>query len=379
MDKTEEILALATDLKRYREAYYNLDPVATDQEYDTKKARLMELDPNHFEVVTVGAAPSKISVWEKTRHEIPMGSLNKANSQEEFDKWASETGETNFFVTHKIDGSSMELVYQAGKLVRCITRGDGIIGEDVTTNISQVPSVPKQLKDPVDVIIRGEIVMYKNVFQTLYANTYANPRNTAAGKVRDKKGGGADCLNLAFLAYWMTSEDTKYLPHESYYAQMMTTLVKQGFLVPEYEVSMQMGTPTGFGYVHAEYEEIKKLRDSIPYEIDGVVISVNDLVKLEELGEHNMRPKGQIAWKFDPAMSETRVLDVKWQVGSSGRITPVASVEPVNIGGVTVTSISLHNLSLFHDLKLTPGCRVLVSRRNDVIPYIEKNLNTEAE
>lgn len=374
MNKAEEILSLARDLKKYREAYYNLDPVASDQEYDTKKARLMELDPNHFEVVTVGAAPSKISVWEKVKHEIPMGSLNKSNSQEEFDEWASGTRETGFFTTHKIDGSSMELVYQAGKLIRCVTRGDGIIGEDVTKNIMQVPNVPKELADPVDVIVRGEIVMSKAVFQTLYANTYANPRNTAAGKVRDKKGGGADCLNLWFIAYWMIGEKLlDGLQLTNHMMSVMGWLNHQGFQVPHCHNAGDLKSVYDF------YENTRKTRNDIEYEIDGIVISVNDLDKLEELGEHNMCPKGQIAWKFDPAMSETRILDVKWQVGSSGRVTPVASVEPVNIGGVTVTSISLHNLSLFHDLKLTQGCRVLVSRRNDVIPYIEKNLDIETE
>jgi DNA ligase (NAD+) len=364
MDKTEEISLLAQELKKYREAYYNLDSIATDQEYDAKKSRLLELDPTHFEVTVVGAIPSKVSVWDKVRHEIPMGSLNKVNSIDEFKAWAMSINTQDFFITHKIDGSSMELIYKAGKLIRCTSRGDGIIGEDVTENIKQIPSIPKQLSDQIDVVIRGEVVMHKNIFQTLYSEIYANPRNTAAGKVRDKKNGGADCQNLEFIAYWIFGKD-----RPNTMSSIMDRLNSYRFNIPHYYDSGDIES------ICSSYNKIKLSRDDIPYEIDGMVISVNSINELEELGEHNMRPKGQIAWKFDPAMSETNIVDIKWTVGSSGRITPVAIVNPVNIGGVIVTNVSLHNLSLFRDLKLSKGNRVLISRRNDVIPYCERNLD----
>jgi DNA ligase (NAD+) len=153
----------------------------------------------------------------------------------------------------------------------------------------------------------------------------------------------------------------------------MGWLSHQGFQVPHCHIYGDLKAVYDF------YENTKKTRNDIEYEIDGIVISVNDLHKLEELGELSMRPKGQIAWKFDPAMGVTTMLDVKWQVGNSGngRITPVASITPVNIGGVTITSVSLHNLALFRDLRLFKGCRVLISRRNDCIPYVEKNLSIE--
>jgi len=360
---------LRSKLKEWRQAYYNLSPKVSDQEYDAARDELAALSPDDEELGAVGAAPPQHSVWEKVKHEIPMGSLGKANSEKELDEWAEKAkGASTWFITHKIDGSSMELVYKAGKLVRCVTRGDGVVGEDVTANVSKIPSVPKKLPVPVDATVRGEVVMTKDVFAAKYAEEYANPRNTAAGKVREKKGGGEACKDLEFLAYWLRLEIDQ--PRTMFFA--MKWLGNHGFKTPPCEAATELPI------VKQSYAQVAKERDQVPYEIDGMVVSVNDLELMEEMGSAGGRPRGQIAWKFDPAMRETRVVNVKWQVGNSGRITPVAVVEPVDIGGVTVTNISLHNLSLFRDLALRPGSRVLVSRRNDVIPYIEKNLDLEA-
>lgn len=370
-DAEEEVRALREELRRAREGYYNLSPTMSDQEYDAKKDRLTELCPTDAEVRAVGAAPPAYSVWEKVRHEIPMGSLSKVNSADEFREWAEKamgmSGEGHLVITHKIDGSSLEVIYEEGRLVRCVTRGDGVVGEDVTHNASQIPGLPKEIPITHErVIVRGEVVMMKEVFGLLYSEQYANPRNTAAGKIRDKKGGGADCANLSFLAFTLMSDSAPDPEIKRFQA-----MEKMGFEVPW----IQMGSVEHMTEMHAKAEDE---RESIPYEIDGTVIRLSGVRSQEELGDHNMRPRGQVAWKFDPAMGITKVLDVKWQVGPTGRITPVASLEPVQVGGVTITSVSLHNISLFQDLALFPGCEVLVSRRNDVIPYIEKNLSLEA-
>ncbi len=340
-----------------------MNPIMSDREYDAKKQRLSELDPQHEEVTTVGAAPLKYSVWEKVKHEIPMGSLSKVNEKDELIRWAERTDADTFLITHKIDGSSLEVVYENGKLVRCITRGDGKIGEDVTVNAVQIPNLPRKISPPGRVIVRGEVVMTKWVFQKLYSEKYANPRNTAAGKIRDKKGGGKDCENLSFLAFTVVSDSAPLTE-----GMRFSALRDLMFDVPEWYI----------GYV-AEvvtwHEATNDGRDDIPYEIDGTVVRVNDIPTQEALGDLNMRPRGQMAWKFDPAMGVTKVLDVRWQNGPTGRLTAVACVEPVEIGGVTIVNVSLHNLSMFRDLRLFPGCRVLISRRNDVIPYVEKNLD----
>ena len=336
----------------------------SDAVFDAMVDELGQLSPGDDILKKVGAPSPKHSVWEKVRHEIPMGSLGKVNSEDEFREWTRGTGATEFFLTHKIDGSSMELIYRAGELVRAVTRGDGIVGEDVTANVSQIPSVPRKLKQTMDVTVRGEVVMFKEVFEELYADRYANPRNTAAGKVRDKKGGGADCRNLQFIAFW-SNRDVKTME------DMVIELGDIGFRTPNF---LARGSVE---QVVEDYEVEKRAREKIPYEIDGMVVSVNSLAILDELGEHNMRPLGQTAWKFDPAMRVTKMVDVIWGVGPTGRIAPVAKVEPVQIGGVTITSVSLHNLSMFRELGLWKGCEVLVTRRNDVIPYISKNVSRD--
>jgi DNA ligase (NAD+) len=217
----------------------------------------------------------------------------------------------------------------------------------------------------VDFTVRGEIIMEKATFSEHYA-AEKNPRNTAAGIVRRKKGGGAGCKHLKFLAHGVAFSDqdkTRTLLFA------MKRLHSMGFELPPGSASTSLEGVISF------YDEVKANREAIPYEIDGMVITVNNYDVFESMGEVAMRPLGQLAWKFDAAMAETRMVDVKWQVGHSGRVTPVAVVEPVNIGGVVITNVSLHNISMFRELKLFAGCRVLISRRNDVIPYIEKNLD----
>lgn len=365
MTRDEEVAALAEDLRRAREGYYNLTPTMSDQEYDAKKARLTELAPDDPEVKAVGVEPPKHTVWDKIDHKIPMGSLNKVNDPEELREWAIKTGESDFLITHKIDGFSMELVYEQGKLVRCVTRGDGRTGEDVTSNVSKIPSIPSTIPITEEVTVRGEVVLFKAVFDEKYAGEYANPRNTAVGRVRDKSGDG--CEFLSFLAFTLESPSAPKSEGKRFRA-----LQKMGFQVPDHLVG-------SISDVIDWHLKTGSERPLIEYEIDGTVVRIDDIRAQEELGDHNMRPRGQMAFKFDPAMGITKVIDVKWQVGPTGRITPVAVVEPVDVGGVTITNISLHNIAMFRELGLTHGCEVLISRRNDVIPYVERNLTAEKE
>lgn len=363
----ERIEELVIMIQKARESYYNLETslVLTDQEYDALVDELKKLDPNNQEVLSVGA-PIQHTVWEKIKHIIPMGSLDKVKNTDEFNKWAETTGAESFLITHKIDGSSLEVVYKEGSLSMAVSRGDGVIGENITTNAIHIPNLPKSINAPGEVVVRGEVVMLKEIFQKLYASEYANPRNTAAGKIRDKKNKGADCKNLAFIAYTIICEDA---PKTEFFRFKL--LESLGFQVPPCQAGNIQST---IQY----HESIRTNRESIPYEIDGTVIRANNIEVQEALGDLNMRPKGQIAWKFDPSMGISHITDIKWQVGTTGRITPVAKIEPIDVGGVTITNISLHNLALFDELKLWKGCRILVSRRNDVIPYIEANLDLES-
>ncbi len=362
--ENSDLQKLVEEIKAAKDAYYNLNPIISDEEYDAKLNLLKKVQPEHQEVKSVGAPVPSISVWEKVQHEIPMGSLNKANSVDEFMNWCSRVNKDDYFITHKIDGSSMELVYEEGDLKRCVTRGDGNIGEDVTENLYKCPSIPKNIKErDGKVIIRGEMVMLKSTFDELYKEEYANPRNTAAAKVREKKNGGKDCVNLKFIGYKVLSVSSPKTMIET-----MDWLKNHGFQVPSFYINGSINE------MKLAYENTVEKRNQIEYEIDGMVISVNNIEELEDLGG-GLYPEGQIAWKFESEKSQTTVCDVEWGVGLTGRITPVAIVEPVSIGGVEITSISLHNLKFFSELKLFKGCRVIVSRRNDVIPYIEKNLD----
>jgi DNA ligase (NAD+) len=369
----EEAKLLAEELSTYREAYYNLEPIVPDDVYDKKRDRLKQLCPEHFEVKAVGAHPSVLSIWEKVQHEIPMGSLDKVKSHEEFDKWVAKIGMTDqsdFAITHKIDGASLELIYQKGELVRGVTRGDGYIGEDITCNIKNIASIPQKLSidnklQPINATVRGEIVMLKEIFDQKYADKYANPRNTASSKMREKKNKGSACKDMEFLAYWIKSND------KIDSMELMFTYLKQiGFQTPP--ICQGPVKIIKENFIHTAIN-----RASLPYEIDGVVISVASIPLLEELGDVSMRPRGQIAWKFESEKAESRILDVVWQVGLTGRVCPVAKIEPTKIGGVTIESVSLHNLKMFKELKLFRGCRVLIERRNDCIPYLAENLDSE--
>lgn len=371
MSDDNEIHNLQSKLKTAREAYYNLGPIISDAAYDALRDRLELLSPSNKEIVAVGAPVPKTSVWEKVQHEIPMGSLNKVNSEEEFIGWAAKHGpNTEYVMSHKLDGSSLELVYEDGKLIRGVTRGSGIEGELITENVFQIPSIPKNLKKviPGKVFIRGEVVMHKDVFQRLYASEYANPRNTAAGKVRDKKGGGADCQNLHFYGFELVLGGKRPKTEETQFQALQAL----GFLIPWCSV----------GTVEKLIVDFKNQidnRDSVPYEIDGEVISINNVAVQDELGSHNMRPYGKTAWKFLAQGGVTKIIDVIWQVGPTGRITGVACVEPVKIGGVSIERISLHNLKMFRELNLHKGDEILVVRAGDVIPYVQENLTNPME
>ena len=361
-----DIEELRSQLKHHQEAYYNLTPEITDSEYDALVELVKSIDPNIPELKSVGAPPQSHSVWNKIKHIIPMGSLDKVNTEQEFNIWVEKVNTEDLFITHKIDGSSMELIYEKGILKRCVSRGDGIIGDDVYYNISKIPNIPHQLPYQHDIIVRGEVVMLKDVFEKLYSNEYANPRNTAAGKVREKKNNGNDCINLIFLAYKLHYDQSQ----SRTMTDMFNELEQLGFQVP----SRKCGS---IETMKSVFNTINKERNSIQYEIDGLVISVNNLQNLGELGDLNMRPRGQIAWKFESAKGITTVEDVRWQVGLTGIVCPVCDITPIKIGGVTITHVTLHNLTFFNNLKLFKGCKVLVSRRNDVTPYIEANLDSQ--
>ena len=356
-----EIEILAAKIKEAKDAYYNLDPIMSDAEYDALFQKLKSLDSNNAEITSVGS-PAKDGTSAKVKHQIPMGSLNKVNSKEEFSQWVTRISGDDVYISHKLDGLSMEVVFKDGKFISAVTRGDGIEGEDATKNVSLISDIPHKI-NMQDCVIRGEVIMLKSVFQKNFAGKYANPRNTAAAKIREKKSD--ESKYLSFRPYFIYADGQKFSSMED----MLNTLSKLGFSIPTLAAKVKKDE------IESVYESQKTNRSSLEYEIDGLVISSNSMDEINALGEVNMRPEGQIAWKFDALMGITKAIEIKWQTGPTGRVAPILIVEPVDVGGVSISRVSLQNLDNFKSLNLFKGCRVLISRRNDVIPYCEKNLD----
>jgi DNA ligase (NAD+) len=364
MNKIKELSELVL---RAQEAYYNLDPIMSDAEYDALHDELKRLNPEAQAVVRIGAAPISQSPWEKRPHEIPMGSLSKVTTVDEFEEWVKGIGDTEYFITDKFDGISLECIYDEGIFQHAVTRGDGIVGEDVTKNATYIPNIPKTITIKSRVSVRGEVILTKKAFKDHFSSKYANTRNTVAGKIRDTKEGTVAAVHFKFIAFDLIGINT-----ESFDA-MFKELKRFGFESPDFHVS---------GNHHKVYEEYLKRkndREALDYDIDGCVINVNERTKFLELGNENSRPLGAVAFKFDPAMAVSKILDVKWFTGSTGRVSPVAIIDPVNVQGVVISRVSLQNKEAMLNLKLFKGARVLVSRRNDVIPYLQENLDINSQ
>jgi DNA ligase (NAD+) len=353
------IQELESKILKGRDDYYNGTTDVPDKVYDAWVDELRLLDPTNKAVTAIGA-PIAPSEWKKAKHQIPMGSLDKVNHPDEFSKWADEvaTGET-LFVTEKLDGLSIEVIYEDGKLIQAITRGDGDIGEDITVNVSKMKGVPDTLLSwDFSGSLRGEIIMMKSIHQKHFADK-ANPRNAASGISKRLDGVGVEHLNILFYQV-IGNVDFK-------------TEVEQDkwllFNLCDTPISTELKSAEEVNKYWREYQD--QHRNKLDYDIDGLVIRINDLAKQFALGDKDLRPKGAKAFKFDNETRESVLRDIVWQVGNSGRLTPVATVDPVQLVGATITRASLYNIAYIEELGLDIGATVLVSRANDVIPRIE--------
>jgi DNA ligase (NAD+) len=359
-------------IQKHKDAYYNGQPLISDAAYDALEDELRALVPDHPLLASVGAplpeGQGRITEWEKARHAIPMGSLNKAVSVEELTKWAERCDELlakqnlspisgALFVTEKLDGLSLAVTYEKGALTDAITRGDGQVGERILSNARRMKGVPAKLPEPVSLTVRGEIILTLTDLKRAFPGS-ANPRNQASGT--SKRFDGQGCEHLSVLFYDMDGEE---LPTE---AAKLERLKALGFLVP----NAQVGTLDDVLGLHTSYAESK--RASLDYEIDGLVVRANDVHAQAMLGEKSNRPRGAVAFKFASQAKVSKVVNIVWETGSSGRVSPVAVVEPVELAGATVQRASLHTAGNVVALGIGVGDEVLVSRRNDVIPYVEE-------
>lgn len=359
---------LVADLQKYKDAYYNGTPLISDAAFDALEDALRTLNPKHPYFSIVGAKVSAVTEWEKARHAIPMGSLNKAVTEEEFRKWfarcealATQQGlpsfEKNVFVTEKLDGLSLAVTYERGELKHAITRGDGQVGERITANAARMKGVPGKLKKKLTLTVRGEIILKLSDMKKAFPGA-ANPRNQAAGT--SKRFDGQGCEHLTVLFYDLDGEE-----HQTE-EEKFEALQALSFLTP-------FGMKTDLEGAIAEHQRYaRKKRAALDYEIDGLVMRANDVHTQTLLGEVNNRPRGAVAFKFASQAQVTRVIDLIWTTGSSGRVSPIAVVAPVVLAGATVQRASLANAGRVAELGIGIGDEVLVSRRNDVIPYVEE-------
>lgn len=393
----KEIQQLRDVLRFHEHRYYILnDPLIADYEYDQLYKALEKIEQENPSLISSDSPTQRVAKgltkdFPTVQHLVPMLSLDNsynADDLNDFDRKAKElTGLSliEYCVEPKFDGGSISLVYENDLLTRGATRGNGVEGDEVTTNIKQIRSVPLSAKFSTyglqQVEIRGEVLINKNNF-TLYnqklaeqgLTPLANPRNAAAGTLRIKDPNEAAKRNLeAFVyhvSYFSLIKGKKIPPELTTHSGSLAMLWELGFRSPQKEKKVFQGIDAVIKYCN-EYE-VK--RDDLPYEIDGMVIKVNEIELQDKMGMTSHHPRWAIAYKFKARQATSRLIDVEYQVGRTGAVTPVAKLEPVAVGGVTVSSISIHNEDYIKEKDLRIGDTVLIERAGDVIPQIVKSL-----
>ncbi|MGN6594277.1 MAG: NAD-dependent DNA ligase LigA [Terriglobales bacterium] len=374
-----EIERLREEIRRHERLYYVEDkPQISDAEFDLLMRRLQELEKAHPELITpdsptqrVGGEPRAGLV--KARHSSPLMSLDNAYSAQEladFDRRVREAaagGEVSYCAELKFDGLSMAIHYHNGQLAQGLTRGDGQVGEDVTANLRTIRSLPLAVGKE-DFEVRGEVVMPRAAFQRLNQERedegearFANPRNAAAGAVRVLDARITAARRLDFYAYSLLRGGRNVCPSQ---AETLTRLAQEGFKVGRWELCASLEAVWNF------IAACERDRDSLPFEIDGVVLKVNEEALRQVMGATNKFPRWAVAYKFAARQAVTRVNDIVMSVGRTGALTPTAWLEPVAVGGVTVSRSTLHNLDEIERLGVRVGDSVRIERSGDVIPKV---------
>ena len=376
-------------LAQHNHAYYVMDqPSISDSEYDHLFHQLKALEQQHPECIQADTPTNKVggqvlSKFESVIHAVPMLSLGNVFNQEDLFAFARRIDErlpnqkVQYDVELKLDGLAISLWYENGVLVRGVTRGDGETGEDITQNVKTIRNLPKVLSSQHQAIpelleVRGEVLMPKQGFEKLNADqeakgdkTFANPRNAAAGSLRQLDPNIAASRPLAFYAYGIAQCQPNHgleTMHDS-----LHWLTKFGF-----EIAERQFLCASIEEVQQRYEQIQQERPDLKVEIDGMVIKVDSLKQQQQLGFLSREPRWAIAYKFPAQAALTKVENIDWQVGRTGTLTPVARLTPVFVGGVTVSNVTLHNIGEIHRLDVRIGDTVSVYRTGDVIPKVEK-------
>lgn len=395
-DAANELMRLARQIAHHDKLYHAQDaPEITDQEYDALVRRNREVEEAFPHLVRDDSPSKKVgheiaaSPLSKVTHEVRMMSLDNGFNREEVSEWVARVrrylnlGEDEavaITAEDKIDGLSCSLRYENGKLVRAATRGDGQVGEDVTPNVAHIADIPQSLPEGVPEVfeVRGEVYMSKQDFTALNAaqheagaKLFANPRNAAAGSLRQKDASVTAKRPLKFWAYgWGAASE---VPCDTQH-EMMRRIESWGF-----PVSPFLTVTESVDAMIAHYDEIGRQRPDLPYEIDGVVYKVDRLDYQQRLGFVAKAPRWALAHKFPAEKAQTTLEAIDIQVGRTGKLTPVGRLAPVLVGGVTVTNVTLHNRDEIERLGVRPGDRVVIQRAGDVIPQVVENLTRDEE
>ncbi len=363
MSKKEQKIAELADLIRYHNYKYHEanEPEISDSEYDDLIVEMKLLDPDNSVLLEVGAP---VSYGKQVEHKEVMGSLSKAHSADEVREWAKKfPAGTEYAISPKIDGGALKLKYENGQLVMAATRGNGHIGQDVTDNVKLMESIPNEIPLREDIEVRGEFYMSFETFEKLRKKgiEFANTRNAACGSIGTKDARDTRNRKLDFFVYNIKCDK-----------EFDSELSKKEFV-----------QQIGFKFVQMIGMKIDNLdrlievavmkRSELPYRIDGMVIAVNDVELSESAGiKGGKYPNGKIAYKFPAERIETRLIGIKWQVGRTGVITPVAELNPVLLDGSVVSSPTLHNFSQIRKKGIHIGCIVQIEKAGDIIPQVVK-------
>lgn len=385
----EQMRQLIQLIAKHNHAYYVMDqPSISDSEYDHLFHQLKALEQQHPECIQADTPTNRVggqalSKFESVTHAVPMLSLGNIFNQEDLFAFARRIDErlpnqtVQYDVELKLDGLAISLWYVNGVLVRGVTRGDGETGEDITQNVKTIRNLPKVLSSQHQAIpdfleVRGEVLMPKQGFEKLNTDqeakgekTFANPRNAAAGSLRQLDPNIAASRPLAFYAYGIAQCQPNHgleTMHDS-----LHWLTKFGF-----EIAERQFLCASIEEVQQRYEQIQQERPDLKVEIDGMVIKVDSLKQQQQLGFLSREPRWATAYKFPAQAALTKVENIDWQVGRTGTLTPVARLTPVFVGGVTVSNVTLHNIGEIHRLDVRVGDTVSVYRTGDVIPKVEK-------
>ncbi len=409
MDIREEMNSLTQKLTVYQDTYYKKGvSLIPDSEYDRLTDRLIELETKYPEYASPSSPTKRVGSdltndFPEVEHTIPVLSLDKAYSKEEVLSFFSrsiekEGGALSFVAEEKIDGISMVLYYEDGILRRAVTRGNGSVGNDVTPNIMTIKSVPLELPEKIDLAVRGEVYLPKAVFEKVNNalpedERAANPRNLAAGTVRRQKSSEAVRVPLDMYCYEGFWSDKSLTPEN--HLHILKKLKDLGFRInPDFgyiastedearrrliEAGLEEGQAYSFDSLSDYIALMTEKRPQLDHEIDGLVFKINELDVREKFGYTVHHPRWAIAYKFESPHSQSKLLGVTCQVGRTGRITPVAEIEPVHLGGSTIRRATLHNQEYIDELELSIGDTVAITKRGDVIPAVEEVIEKNEE